>query len=171
MKKLFSIFFLAIFIFNSIGYYFLFLMLDSSNRSEIQASLFQSRYTETIRLHKSELKNIIFKEDGKEILYNGELYDVKDKFCAGDYFFFHCMNDKKETHLVAALDNQVKNNSYPCDNKKQNNFSKNPVKDLFFPEKNANLISSFKFEFPSLICPLPSFILQISSPPPEVSVS
>ena len=172
MKKAFSILLLTFFLFNIIGYYFLFLVLDNSNRKEMQSSFAPSSISETIRIPRSELKNLVFKENGNEILYKGEVYDIKDKSLDGDYVVFNCFKDNTEKNLLAGLDNQVKNNSYPGENKKQNSSSKNPVKDLFCLEKQAPIQFSSLHVFQAVICDLPSVsLLSLPLPPPEVSLS
>jgi hypothetical protein len=172
MRKAFSILLLSFFLFNTIGYYFLFLVLDNSNRKEIQATFTPASVTETLRIPRSELKNLVFKENDNEILYKGEVYDIKDRSLDGDYIVFNCFKDNTEKNLLTGLDNQVKNNSYPGENKKQNDSSKNPVKDLYFLEKQAFIPSSSLHIFQSVFCNLPSAILlPLPLPPPEVALS
>lgn len=128
---------------------------------------------ETIRIHKSEIGNIFFKDDGNEFLYNGEMYDVKSKSVCGDYLVFYCIKDSKEKQLLSGLDKHVKYNydSKSSSEKKKNDSSKNPVKDLFVFEKNVSIQYSFLYLFQSVICNLQSAILFSPSPPPEVSFS
>lgn len=125
---------------------------------------------QTIRIHKSEIKNIVFADDEKEISFNGEMYDVKSRSQEGDYIVFHCMNDKKETSLLAHLNDQVKNNmdTKSSSEKKQNTVSKNMLKDYFVSGKQNSILSSEKLVFPSVIGYRPSAILlSLSSPPPK----
>ena len=127
---------------------------------------------ETIRISKSELANVVFKNGGKEISINGEMYDVKDKSADGDYTIFLCAKDKKETKLIANLNNHVKNNiDTNTPNKKQNDSSKNPLKDLFLSQKN-NFISAYSvIAFPTENSKLQTInLLPLPLPPPEVSI-
>src|ERR1039458_6854017 len=91
----------------------------------------------TIRIHKSEIKNIVFTDDEKEMSYNGEMYDIKDKSQDGDYIVFHCLNDKKEETLIADLDKHIQNNidTKSSSERKQNTVSKNILKDYFLSRK------------------------------------
>ena len=146
--------------------------MEAKNRNEMQSNLFPSSL-ETIRVHKSELANITFKDNGKEIIFNGEMYDVKIKSESGNYITFTCKHDEKETTLLAGLDKQVKNNTdsnTPA--KKQNDSSKNPVKDLFFYENNFVPNESNAVEFPSVFyVPIIIGITSYIGPPPEVAVA
>ena len=124
----------------------------------------------TIRIHKSEIKNIVFTDDEKEMSYNGEMYDIKDKSQDGDYIVFHCLNDKKEETLIADLDKHIQNNidTKSSSERKQNTVSKNILKDYFLSRKQDVILQSDKIIFASVVCHLPSAILlSLSIPPPE----
>lgn len=126
---------------------------------------------EIIRVHKSEIKNIVFKDNGKEIYFNGEMYDVKKKIVEGDYLVFKCVNDKKENQLIANLENHVQNNisAAPSSGHKQNDISKNIVKDFFFTGIAIPLpVFSFFFIHPSSFFIYNSSFSSVPFPPPEV---
>src|ERR1051326_3522178 len=110
VKRLLPLSLLILFLFNCIGYYFLFLVADTANRNEMQSNLFHSSL-ETVRIPRSNLSEIIINEDGNEISFHGELYDVKDKAIEGNFIVFHCLHDKKETKLFSELGRNVKANS------------------------------------------------------------
>jgi hypothetical protein len=125
---------------------------------------------QTIRIQKSEIKNIVFTDDGKEISYKGEMYDIKDRSLEGDCIVFHCLNDKKEKVLLADLDKLIQNNidTKSPSGEKQNNVSKNILKDYFASGKPTISLSSVHVGYPAALCPLPSAIpLSLSAPPPE----
>ena len=120
------------------------------------------------------MAKVVFKDNGKELYFNGEMYDVKDESSDVNYIIFHCINDKKETNLYAELGKQVKQNtdSNQSSEKKQNTFLKNPVNDLFFTAQNTSFASSEKFEFPTYRCQLTSSALpSFPVPPPESLLS
>ena len=137
----------------------------------MRSALGKENLLQTIRIHKSELKNILFKKDGKEISFNGEMYDIKSKYFDGDYIVFHLKYDKKETKLLAGLNKHVQYNSdaKSSSEKKQNN--KNPVKDLFFMKNNISVLHSSDVIFPDFICHLPSYVLPVNTLPPKISFS
>ena len=174
MKRISSLLFLSLFLFNSIGYYFVFLLSDSNNREEIRHSLSKDASLEIIRIHRSELATISFKDNGKEFSLHGEMYDLKSRSEKGDFIFLVCMHDKKETQLLAGLDAHVKyttDSKSPTD-KKQNNSSKNPVKDLFLNTIQTSAEEPMPAVFPSYLLPLTSYISPtLPLPPPEVSIA
>ena len=173
-KQLLSFLLLALFSFNVIGYYFAFLVLDDANRTEMQTLVSQKTITETLLIQRSEIQNVVFEEKGKEMQYNGEMYDIKDFSAEGDHFIFHCIHDTKETQLVGGLNAHTNYNSTtaPSSGKKQNDSSKNPVKDLFFVSNDLPEKISVHFEFPSAICHFTSYISSpLPLPPPEVSIA
>ncbi len=165
MKRLVLLFILTLFIFNISGYYFLFLFLDSENRNEMQYDLVYETSLQTIRISKSEQKNIIMRENGKEISYNGENYDVKSISEEGDFIMFKCISDKNENNLVAQLSKNLKNNSNSNSSEKKQSI--NPAKDLFFYTKNIFSVSASEFVFPVADCQLPTAYLAVFSPPPK----
>ena len=169
MKRAASAILLSIFLFSNIGYYVVFFVLNGQHKSEMQRFVLNEKNLETIRIHKSEIKkNIIIKNDGKEIAYMGEMYDVKNKFFDGDYIVFHCKHDRKETKFLAGLEKYVKYNSdsKSSSEKKQNN--KNSIKDLFFNSSNLPFSTSTPFEFKSYSLHLTSYIFPtLPFPPPE----
>ena len=173
MKRIASIFVLSIFLFNIIGYYVLFSLLNLENKEEMGLVLQNGTSLETIRIHKSELANIVFKDGDKEISIKGEMYDVKTTSTEGDYIVFHCLKDKKETKLLTALDKEVNynSNSNPASEKKPNDSHKNPVKDLFFNTNNSLLSFSIPHAFKSHIVHCTSCIASAPSLPPEVSIA
>ena len=170
VKRIAILSLLTLFLFNIIGYYFVFLVVDSENRNEIQGALIHDTSLQTIRISKSELKNVILKDGGKEIEVNGEMYDVLSVSTDGDFLVFKCVNDKNERNLFSVLDKQVKNNSDSnSPEKKQNDSTKNPVKELFCFEKN-NFVSNFLFvEFPAINGKLQTVNLSLLSPPPKTA--
>ena len=129
---------------------------------------------ETIRIHKSELAKIVFKEGDKELSIKGEMYDVKTTSTEGEYIVFHCLKDKKETKLLAELDKEVKYNSssVPASEKRHNDISKNPIQDLFFSEKIISITSFVIVAWPSAVRHLTSYIAPtLPLPPPEIFVA
>ena len=174
MKRVISVILLLVFLFSNIGFYFLVLALESGNREEVRASLDQGDISETIRIPKSEAGDIIFSDDTAEFLFNGEMYDLIDSTDDdNDEIILKCIPDKKETKLRAALTWQIKSNYNPSSTseKKQNDFSKNRVKDLFCSEKNILSFSSGKIEFSSGMGDPASYIPSISPPPPNVWIA
>ena len=170
MKKFLSIIFLSLFLFNIVGYYFLFLFLDAGNRNEMQGSFGNESSLQTIRIAKSELKDIILKDDEHEISIDGEMYDVQSSYTDGDHIVFKCLSDKKESLLATELDSHVKGNTDTnTDGKKQNDLSKKQVKDLFFLLNCSPVISSASYSFSTLVMHGTMHISELPAPPPEIA--
>ena len=169
MKQIASILLLFLFLYNIIGYYFSFFVLNLENKYEMSQIVHNEKNLQTIRIHKSENKNIVFADDEKEMSYNGEMYDIKDKSRDGDYIVFHCLNDKKENELIANLDKHIQNNidTKSSSEKKQNSSSKNPITDLFCMKKNILIFDFSFFAFPDLNCKLQTINLSFLAPPPK----
>ena len=124
---------------------------------------------QTIRIHKSEIKNVVFKDKGKEFILNGEMYDIKAKFSEGDYTIFRCVNDKKEKQLLTELDRNTQTNIdvNSSSSQKQDDISKNILKDYFpgnkmisFCEPSQNSVRGCSH------FPIHSFNIPLSAPPP-----
>ena len=172
MKRTASVILLFIFLFNTIGYYSLFLILNSENKAEIAQMMQSGQHLETVRIHKSELKNVVFTEGEEEFSYKGEMYDVKEISAEGDYVIFYCISDHTEKQLLAGLQTHEKNNTDPNSSpgKKPNNSLKNT--DLFLHQITLTPDKSSAFVFPSALCHFISYIPPtLPLPPPETSIS
>lgn len=174
VKRIASALLLALFLFNCIGYYAIFFTIQSENKAQMKKMVRNGKYLETIRIHKSELKNIVFKDHGKEFIWNGEMYDIKNMKNEGDHVVFLCINDKTEKMLIAGLKEQIRNNggtdSYP--NQKNSHSAKNPVKDLFYNTEAALIEKSVAVIYPAaLLRPYTCLPPALNLPPPEVTFS
>lgn len=166
MKRIFTIFLLSLFSFNVIGYYLLYFAAIESNRSEQMDTLFSYRL-ESLHIPKSELKNVLFRENGKELVYQGHPYDILHVSDIGNELVFLGHFDKKESELNISLAHQTQYNT-PVNGNKRNDLVKNPVKDLFYYTSCSLFIPShsiFKPLFLSAAHQVPDLLLH--SPPPE----
>ncbi len=157
---------LFIFLFNSMGYYFLFEMNRNIVRKEMQAA---------IREHSSKLKILTISDvpgsrdfhriNANEFMYKGYMYDVLHEVKTGNKTVFICLHDTKESKLLADFKRVHGNKRLLA------------IGDHFtmiyttFP--TIDLTSSFSGNliFPCINSNLKSSILQIWSPPPEYSRS
>ena len=106
MKKLFAIILVVLFLFNTVGYYFVFSYNQFTIRHEIHC-LIRSRYFEgsciTLQI-TTPLSNPDFKWlNQSEFRYKGVLYDVCSQKTVGIVTTFHCINDKQEERLIAVF--------------------------------------------------------------------
>lgn len=126
MKRIASAVLLSLFLYNLIGCYFTISVLNWQNNAQMNIALMRSSSLEYLHIKQADLKNVIMRDDGKEIVYNGEIYDVKEKCVEGDLVTFLCLKDVKEKKLLAELNNHVRNNI----DTKSPQHDKNPGKQL-----------------------------------------
>lgn len=166
MIRIAPFFLLSLFLYNIIGYVVVFSVRDSCNRKQMCEKLEQSISIAQIRIHKSEIRNIAFKDNGKEFWFRGELYDIKSKHIDNDFIVFNCIKDKTEKSLLAGFKKQNENNSPASKNIKK------AVKD-FFPVSNeipvpVSVARELHYLFSGFNC---SSCILLASPPPEIALS
>lgn len=139
----------------------------------MKKDLLQGDHIERLRIHQSDMRNVVFKEEGKEILFKGEMYDVKAITRDGNFVVFYCINDKVEKRLLSGLQTNVNSQTdqgFP--DKKQNDPSKNLIKDKYCQTNNVKIDDSMQMIFPYLISTPESYISPAIPPtPPEASLS
>ncbi len=174
MKRVASVLLLSIFLYNAIGYCFFFFLQEYENNRQAAFLIQSQKNLETLYVQRSELKNVAFSTDKKEISYDGEMYDVRDYSFSGNYIVFHCMDDKKETSSLAYLDTQVKNNtdSKSSSGEKQHKVLKNVIKDYFPARKRSFFLFPKKRAFAShLLILTPRLSPPIPFTPPEFFIA
>ncbi|MES2593024.1 MAG: hypothetical protein V4608_14170 [Bacteroidota bacterium] len=112
MKKISVLLLLVIFLFNTVGYFIAFKAVQYQVKKEIKSEIKQglqlSEFT-VITIDKDQLKQIDWVENGKEMYYKGELYDIVKSSENITSITFHCINDKQEKKLFAHLDEHINN--------------------------------------------------------------
>jgi len=104
---------LGIYLYITVGYTCSFFILRYKLKKEIKKlikSSLSEKDLEVIRINKTELQNIKWKERGKEFVYKNNMYDIVKIENRGDCTVYYCINDKKEKELFSDLDNYVNNN-------------------------------------------------------------
>jgi hypothetical protein len=107
MKKCFSFLLLSIFLFNTMGYYFVFKVNQSIIRREVRGIINSGSHKEMCVLVKIDHpeSNPDFKLlDHHEFTYHGRLYDIVSKSVKGNTTWFYCFNDKQEEQLIAGFE-------------------------------------------------------------------
>jgi hypothetical protein len=107
VKKIFSILLLFLFLFNTLGYYFVFKVNQSIIQSEIRgmisSGLLNVKYTLVTVDHPES--NPQFKMmDHNEFTYCGQLYDIVSASVKGNTTWFYCYNDKQEERLISGFE-------------------------------------------------------------------
>ncbi len=121
MKKLGFIFISVFTIVLSIGNFGIFSLFLNQYKSEVQANIINktSVVTDVIYINPyqfySDSKNITWEDNNKEIVYNGELYDIISIESENGKVKINAISDKKETEYKMAyaqkedLNNQTSN--------------------------------------------------------------
>lgn len=167
MKKLATFSLLAVFLFNSIGYYLTFFAVRAHHKNAIVYHLKLSIPEKQLRaftFEKSAVNQIVWESKGKEFFLNGDLFDVVRTTETASTITYHCISDSLESKLYDLLTEFSSENS-----EKQSNKG---------PENSVLYCVNFKFPFafynPSvqLVFPIStenyvSAIAEISPPPPK----
>jgi hypothetical protein len=104
LKKVAPIFILIIFLFNSMGYYFLFEVNRAMVKREMSARLKRDGVKLTILSIADPSKDQNFKRiESREILYHGKMYDVLKEVRREGVTLFYCIHDEKEQNLLAGF--------------------------------------------------------------------
>jgi hypothetical protein len=109
-QRIAAVFFLLVFLYNSVGYIAVFRLEQHRVRKEVKA-LLKSRIPESsltvIRFSPSALEELEWIEP-HEFRYKGQMYDVVRRSTeASGILVFHCINDKQEERLFANLDAHI----------------------------------------------------------------
>jgi len=158
------------------GYFIAFKAMQYEIKSNIisQIKLGVPTAEETVlTIAKSDLTNIDWKEQGKEMVYNGKRYDVIKTKEEATTITYYCINDKQEETLFANLDNQI--NTHISNQKSSSKgTTKNMVNDIVKIIFNQTSSFSFNSEATSSRYFLPyevsftSETIQTTSPPPRI---
>jgi hypothetical protein len=143
LKKFGVILLLAIFLFNSAGYYVVFLTQQVEIRDEMRAEInignFDKSFTSVISINRTDLsKEVEFFDDQTEMRYHGVMYDIAKKTETDNEVTFYCLNDSKESSLYALLDDHVNTHiaAKPCKDNSSKKISDNVVK-IYFTTDNS----------------------------------
>ncbi|MCW3102911.1 MAG: hypothetical protein JWO09_1351 [Bacteroidetes bacterium] len=159
MKKAFAIFFLFVFLFNTAGYFLVFHAQQYSIKQEMKANIrlgvFDDRVCAiTIDNHLLSSAGSSFELQGDEFIYKGKQYDILSRKTEGNTTTFYAVNDTKEEHLLASLEDHIQNTADLTTTHKQPLHSKNLCK---------NVVLLYYSEISSLYMALPSNTVTYSS--------
>ena len=162
LKRAFAFSLLILFLFNTLGYYFIFEFFKYHVKKEIQNSAHSGSASLTILKimdlqHDPQFQRV----ERTEIRYKGSLYDVIKEAQNGRTTIFYCIHDKKEEDLLATM-NAVNKNKFLLSLWQHLIKIAIPPIDVAF----ANPISN-KVRFPQITVKLHSVIESKLSPPPE----
>jgi hypothetical protein len=106
MKRVFAVLVTILFLFNIMGYYFVFSYNQYLVRNEmkrlIRAGCFEDSFIVLKIVNPSS--NSDFKRiDKGEFLYKNKLYDIVSEIKTGNLIIFRCINDKNEEKLLTGF--------------------------------------------------------------------
>jgi hypothetical protein len=110
LKKAAAIFLLSIFVFDLVGYFPLYRLVQNEIRREVKHHLENGIPEEDlvhIAVPVSRTADMDWVRKDKEFRLNGMMYDVVRTETTGDLISYYCLNDKQETRLFEGLDKLV----------------------------------------------------------------
>jgi hypothetical protein len=179
MKKIISILFLFIFLFNICGIYFIYILRLSENRNEMKTSISGGSKNDLLELKVPatlirSANSTFYHTSEDEISYKGKMYDVaSSKQNPDGSVTFYCLSDNTEENLNLTFEKQVDTDlgktSAAGSTTKQKTGIKNFFKDYLPPHASDSLLSDQGF------CTIPSFCFlyclpacfKVPSPPPR----
>ena len=173
-KKIAALFLLAIFLFNTMGYFIAFKAMQYQIKSTIISEINLGIKTESetiVTINKNDLSEIDWKESGREMVYNGKRFDIVKSKEDINSITYYCINDKQEETLFSNLDEHI-NMHISTDKSTTSHSSKNLVNDvvkIFFTSQHQ---FTFTTQATS-VCFLPfrvdytSESIKTNSPPPQ----
>ena len=176
MKRIFAGLIILLFLFNIMGYYFVFSYNQHLVRNEMKG-LIKAGYFEglsiVLKILNPASNNDFRRIDKGEFVYRGMLYDIVSETKEDNFTIFRCINDKNEEKLLAGFHHYFELSSG------QNNpvKSKHALALLYHVIKLALLEFrwsppprvSTKVSFINPIHPLSSILPLPISPPPKFS--
>jgi hypothetical protein len=107
IRKILSILFAGLILFNLFGYYLVFkcdqIHIKSEMKAMIRSGSFRGGYEEITILNPASDRDFRMLDKG-EIRYRGRLYDVISTRVSGNSVIFRCINDTREEQLLARYD-------------------------------------------------------------------
>ncbi len=176
MKKVLSILFLFIFLYNLTGYYAVFKALQYQVRNEVKQRIKQSVPDDElvlITVSIADNKSLTWTKPNKEFRYKGEMYDIVSQETKEDMILYYCIHDFKESKLFANLDEHIQRHiaDNPKQRKKAENLLKKITKDYFIRvliiNHSPKALPNLKYK--NYLQAYNSIFLDILTPPPKLT--
>ena len=164
VKKALTFLVLLLFLFNILGYYFIFEIYKLKVKQEMRRSTHHGSTSLAVLKIIDPSSDPDFKRvERKEFRYKGSLYDVIREVKSGPVTIFYCIPDKKEEDLLAAM-NRVNKSKFLLSLWQHLITVAWSSPGLAFTDTHPVDII-----FPAMSVPLHSALMQNWSPPPERS--
>lgn len=132
MKRLILFLLLGIFLYNQVGYFIAFKLLQQQARKEIKKKLKNSVPESELAVFtfsRKEAADLQWVKEGKEFMHNGSMYDVVRAEEHEGAITYHCVNDEQEKQLFVDLEKHVYD--HIAAHAKNKEVKKTFVKDYF----------------------------------------
>ena len=175
MKKALSILIIALLIFNSGGYYFIFLQLQNCFKQLAQNKIDDYIPLENLILikvnKKSSFENhvdVFERLNDEEFKYYGKMYDIYKEEENGDTVFFYCVSDENEDVILKAFTDYASNfndiNLNPIIKNIIKTFITNAIQSSLLVYKYYSSRLKISYYYQNLY---DDIFLDIPSPPPK----
>lgn len=138
--------FVVIFLLNAMGYFMVFMAMQQELKTRARtAKTLHPDQVIAIVVEKDALKQIQWVEEGEEMLFNHQRYDIVKVVEGKDATTFYCLADQAETALYAELENHVKSDTgtnHPFKSRSLKKFLQKDLK-LFFPTEKLVTVVYF----------------------------
>lgn|GEM_PF-3058838 len=141
MKTFVTTILLSVILFNAAGYEIVFACLlincgEEAYEKEI------GQYQETTLVINSTNCELLKRKNGKEIIYEGILYDIKSEETVGEDLIIHCIRDKEEQELLDHFE------TFHSEKDKRNNNK--PIEGLIYKNQLTLFFTNniFNIELP-----------------------
>jgi hypothetical protein len=164
LKKVLVYTTLALFLFNSIGYYLLFEMNQYLIKKEMSREIVKNQKPLIMLCIADVEQDDDFRRIHKgEIQFKGKMYDIAREYKSGHTSVFFCLQDTREDNLMAGLTKAHLHKLYQA--------LWEQLTTITFPEQPIDMCStsSARFSFPRFNASLQTTWLQTLSPPPKLA--
>lgn len=135
LKRVSAVFALVVLLFSSCGYLVLFKVeqwkVQATVKEKIKQSLPKTELTLiSVTLHDAPL--LQWEDEGSELQYHGNFYDVVTADTVGDVVNYYCFNDEDEAWLVNEYQ-KIAGNRHSANSKNTSGLAKNLKKIFSYP--------------------------------------
>lgn len=172
MSRLFSIGLITLLLYQSAGFVVTFELGVSAIRKELKEKLSQKGEGSIVRLAFHQEAHIDFKDDGKEIYFQRNMYDILRQETKGDSLIFTCFHDIAESELVAAFEDEIKDiTDQEQSRTKHNKLAHKKYEYLqAIPDlTSSSIVTNNELPYTSIEDQLSTLSLPIATPPPQLS--
>ena len=175
MRRVVSIFFVTLFLFNIVGHYPVFVVrqyLIQNELDELINDRIASGSLVLLSFSPQEIKSLKWIKKN-EFGFRDEMYDiVMQKNGENGRIDFYCFHDTKEKKLFADFEKHLQKNMENASGNQKNeqNFNKNLLKDYCPPESFTSIaVTGIEINYNRVVSILNSIDPEDQSPPPKVA--